>query len=278
MTIHKGISATRGRQKRRLLKVFSRLTVTLIAFVAIIWVIGAPGFSYVSPERDKLFQVSIYNALLAAQYDGDLTYTEVKQHGDFGLSATNRLAGEVVALKGEFYEFNSDGVPHLVDDSVTTPIATVKFFRPDKRASLNEPSSLQQLGERLDTLIPTKNAFHAIEIQGTFKSLKVRNAVQPQSKPYVPLAEVNKNVKISDFQNIKGTLVGFRSPEYVGTIIGPLYHFHFISTDRRSGGHVLDCQLLNGKVAIDTTSGLELVLPKNQEFYEADLSNPPQPM
>jgi acetolactate decarboxylase len=125
---------------------------------------------------------------LAAQYDGDLTYREVKQHGDFGIGATARLAGEVIALKGEFYELNEDGVPHLVDDSVTAPFATVKFFRPDKRASLNEPLSLQQLAERLDTLIPTKNAFHAIEIQGTFKSLKVRNSLQPQSNPLLSLS------------------------------------------------------------------------------------------
>jgi acetolactate decarboxylase len=73
-------------------------------------------------------------------------------------------------------------------------------------------------------------------------------------------------------------MVGFRTPEYLGTLNSPVYHFHFISTDRRSGGHVLDCQLQNASVAIDTTSELGLVLPKNQEFYEADLSNPPQPM
>lgn len=278
MTIHKSMEATIGRQKRRKFNVFSRLTVTLVALVAIVLVIGVSGFSYVSAERDKVFQVSIFNALLAAQYDGDLTYREVKQHGDFGIGSTTRLAEEVIALKGEFYKFNKDGVSQLVDDSVITPFATVKFFRFDKRASLNELSSLKQLGERLNTLIPTKNAFHAIEIQGTFKSLKLRNSLQPQSKPYVPLVEVVKNVAISELQNIKGTMVGFRSPEYLGIINSPVYHFHFISADRRLGGHVLDCQLLDASVAIDTTSQLELALPKNQEFYEADLSNPPQPM
>lgn len=277
MTIYESISATRSRQKRKTLKVFSRLTVTLISFVAIVLVIVAPGFSYVSPERDKVFQVSIYNGILAGQYDGDLTYKEVKQHGDFGLGATSRLAEEVIALKGEFYKFNKDGVPERIDDSVIAPFATVKFFKPDKRASLNESLNLQQLAQRLDTLIPTKNAFHAIEIQGTFESMKVRNSLYPQTKPYAPLVEVSKDVAISELQNVKGTIVGFRSPEYLVTVI-PLYHFHFISSDRRFGGHVLDCQLQNASVAIDTSSGLELVLPKNQDFYQADLSNPPRPM
>ena len=278
MTIYKNILTTRGRHKIRILKVFSRLTVTLIVLVAIVLVIGKPSFSYVTPERDKVFQVSIVNALLAGQYDGDVTYKEIKQHGNFGIGATARLAGEVIALKGEFYEFDSDGVPHHIDDSVKAPFATVKFFKADKRADLNEPLSLQQLAQRLDTLIPTKNAFHAIEIQGTFNSLKVRNSLQPQSKPYVPLVDVLKNVVISDLQNVEGTMVGYRTPEYLGVINSPVYHFHFISSDRKSGGHVLDCQLQDVSVAIDTTSGLELVLPKNQEFYEADLSNPPQPM
>src|SRR5262249_27061187 len=49
--------------------------------------------------------------------------------------------------------------------------------------------------------------------------------------------------------HVKGTLVGFRCPKWVQSLNVPGYHWHFLSDDRKIGGHVLNCRLRDGVVA-----------------------------
>lgn len=52
---------------------------------------------------------------------------------------------------------------------------------------------------------------------------------------------------------------------------------HFITSDRSSGGHLLDCQVeKNATVRIDEISDFEMVLPEDKEFYSADLTGEKQ--
>ena len=39
------------------------------------------------------------------------------------------------------------------------------------------------------------------------------------------------------------------------------YHFHFISEDRRVGGHLLECRISRGELRIDHEVDLQLELP-----------------
>ena len=52
----------------------------------------------------------------------------------------------------------------------------------------------------------------------------------------------------------------------------PGYHMHFITSDRSSGGHLLDLGLKNASIKIDDLTELEMILPNNDEFYQADLT------
>src|SRR5262249_7834217 len=47
---------------------------------------------------------------------------------------------------------------------------------------------------------------------------------------------------------VSGTLVGVRSPAWALGLNVPGYHWHFLSDDRTVGGHVLDCQVREGRV------------------------------
>jgi acetolactate decarboxylase len=230
----------------------------------------------VDQSNDRVFLFSLTNALLAGEYGGGTTFGELRQHGDFGLGTTAELNGEVVILDGKFYEITATGKTPQINDSVRAPFAAVKFFSPEQIQALKEPLTFQQLEQRLNTFIPTKNRFYAIKIQGVFSYIKARSS-RRQTKPYRPLAEALKDAAIFEFRNIRGTMVGFYTPGYMNVLHSPTYHFHFISDTRQGGGHVLECQLQNVSVAIDSASQLELELPSTQEFYKADLSNPPQP-
>lgn len=221
---------------------------------------------------DTLFQTSTISALMDGVYDGTMTFKDLRTHGDFGLGTFAALDGEMVELDGQFYQVKSDGVAYRVNDSMTTPFAAVTFFEPDETMALNGTSNLTELVSSLDGRLATKNIFYAIRIDGTFDYVKTRS-VPVQSKPYPPLLEaVSKGQKIFEFHNISGTIVGFRCPDFVNGVNVPGYHMHFITANKSAGGHILDFKLGNASIKIDELSEFEMVLPNNESFYQADLS------
>ncbi len=93
-----------------------------------------------------------------------------------------------------------------------------------------------------------------------------------QKKPHRHLAEIAAGQLGFEYHNIEMILLGLWCPEYVQGINLPGYHFHFISDNRDSGGHLLELMLQEGNVQVDYTTSFTMVLPANEEFLEADLS------
>jgi len=240
----------------------------LVVFFVI--VVAISGYSSVQEKKDVLFQASTVNALLEEVYDGEMTYEQLKRYGDFGLGTFNGLDGEMIGLEGKFYQIKADGIAYLVDGSMRTPFAVVTYFEPDKTVLLDKSVDYKELQQYLDNLLPTKNIFYALRIEGVFPYIKTRS-IPKQNKPYPPLVEVVKNQPIFEFHNVKGTIAGFRCPIYIKGINVPGYHLHFITEDKKAGGHLLECQLQNVRIEIDYTSEFYMVLPENAEFYKADL-------
>ncbi len=58
-------------------------------------------------------------------------------------------------------------------------------------------------------------------------------------------------------------MVGFRFPSYMDEINVAGYHFHFITDDEESGGHLLDCKMRNVTIEIDYVYEYEMVLLEN---------------
>ena len=196
------------------------------------------GVAAAQEDRRILFQVSTIGALLEGVFDGDVTFDEVKRHGDFGIGTFNGLDGEMIGLDGEYYQVRSDGKVYPVDGSAKTPFLSVVFFHAGQSHRLAEELDYKNLQSRLDDLLPTRNLIYAIRIKGTFQDLKVRSVSQ-QKAPYPTLLEATKNQSVFELQNVPGTMVGFYFPDYMGALNVPGYHFHFISDDKKAGGHVL---------------------------------------
>ncbi len=196
----------------------------------------------------------------------------MKKYGNFGLGTVNYLDGGMVGLDGKFYQIKGDGVASLIPDTMKTPFATVTFFNSQKLINLEGQMNYQQLQQSLDKRLPTKNYPYAIRIQGNFPYLKFRSGPK-QIPPYRPLAEVAKEQSIFELRNVNGTLVGFRTPKYMQGVNAIGYHFHFITTDRKTGGHILDGQFQNTKVELDTISNVKINLLETAEFEQADLGD-----
>jgi acetolactate decarboxylase len=247
-------------------------TKVLIYFAAILLFSGCSVWQKNPNIEDVFYQASTINALLAGVYDGDMAFSELKQHGDFGLGTLNQLDGEMIGLDGKFYQVKTDGKAYLIADSLETPFAQVTFFTPDTTLKIKDSiGDYDQLKRYLEKMNSAKNVFYAFKIKGVFSYLKTRS-VPAQRKPYPPLVDVVKHQVEFEFHNVSGTMVGFWCPAYIKGINVPGFHFHFITNDRKAGGHVLACRMQNVTLEIDPISAFYMVLPKGSAFNKTDLT------
>ena len=156
-------------------------------------------------------------------------------------------------------------------DHWATPFACVIFFDADREIPVWDGMNYTRFRDYLEGSIQEKNIFHAIKMEGTFSYVKTRS-VPGQEKPYPPLIEVTANQPTFEFHDIEGTIVGFYCPDYVEGLNVPGYHLHFITADRKAGGHVLEFIIKDAKLSIDYTSELHMILPDTEEFNSLDLT------
>ena len=231
--------------------------------------IGAAGCA--GPSRNTVFQTSTIDALLAGVYDGDLTLRELRTRGDFGIGTYDNLDGEMVLLDGEFYQVKADGKVHAPALDGETPFAAVCAFRPEMAFAIPEGAAMRAVEALIDRKAPNQNLFHAIRIEGQFKTLRTRS-VPAQKRPFPPLKEVAATQPVFDMENVAGTVLGFRCPPFVAGVNVPGYHLHFISQDRSRGGHILAFELVTGTARVDVLDRFEMQLPATEDFATVDLA------
>ncbi len=223
-------------------------------------------------NKDILFQYSTLGSLMAGVYDGEMTVAELKQHGDFGLGTFNTLDGEMIEIDDQVYQVKSDGVAYAVKDEMKSPFAVVTYFDVDKTATINEAMDCDQLKAYVDGLLPTQNIPYAVKITGKFSYIKTRS-VPSQTKPYIPLLKVLETQPTFEFKDVEGVVIGFRLPDYMDIANSPGYHFHFITNDKKAGGHLLACQPQEVEIQIDYTDEWHTQLPGDHDFYNVDISS-----
>ncbi len=241
---------------------------TLISITLILVLCGCA-----TAPKNTLTQVSTIDALLAGVYDGQMTTGELLTHGNFGIGTFDALDGEMIVLDGTVYQVLADGTVHVMPKDTTTPFAAVVNFEADKNGKIQskDPLNSQKIHSLIDDLAENQNLFIAIRFDGTFPTMKVRS-VPRQKKPYPPLADVVKHQTVFEYTNVTGTVLGFRCPAFVKGINVPSYHLHFISDDRKLGGHILDFSTMDGTLQLDTCNRFYMVLTDREEFAVADLS------
>jgi acetolactate decarboxylase len=214
---------------------------------------------------DSVTQVSILDALLARKarkFDGCLPCRELLKYGDIGIGTYDRMDGEMIVVDGCLYQAKADGKVYAPDPDNRTPFATVCRFDPDQTWTLSDSINLEAMKKMIDEKASNQNVFVAIRVEGSFSYMKT-HALQIQSKPYPPTAEVVKACVQREMKDVSGTIVGFRSPPYVRGIGDPGYHLHFLSNDKTQGGHVLAFEMDRGDCAIDICSNFHVILPED---------------
>jgi acetolactate decarboxylase len=209
----------------------------------------------------EVYQVSTILNLLAGGYDGDVGMSELLRHGGFGLGTFNGVNGEMMMLDGRVFRGTTDGRAHPVPPTEHTPFAEVVDFHPQGTMRIVAGRSLEQLQADLDALPTSASRVLAARIDGRFKTMQVRS--EPgQKPPYRPLADVIREQQVvHTFDEVDGTLIGFRYPPVASSINVVGWHFHFLSADRTRGGHVLGLTTGPGHAAVEEVAEIRVRLP-----------------
>src|ERR1035437_2908684 len=240
-------------------------------YVAILFVfISIMSGASFAADSGALYQVSTLGALQEGFYDGVISLDVLKDKGDFGIGTFDSLDGEMLLLDGVFYQVRSDGHVYLPAGNTLTPFAEVIWFKEDMTLPISRSLTYKGLNGLIETAFPSRNLPYAVRVDGKFSYVRTRS-VPAQVKPFSRLAEVVKTQPVFEMKNIKGTIIGFWLPQFYGGINMPGFHLHFISADKKSGGHLLDCSITSGTVLVEYIHNTSLTLPEKSDFFKLDL-------
>jgi acetolactate decarboxylase len=218
------------------------------------------GLLHERARAHEIVQTGTVAALMDGHYDGDLRIGEVLARADTGVGTVQHLDGELVVLDGRAFVARADGRVDEVPPETKTPFVVACRFVTAATRHLDRAHPLDALCAALDDLAPVGEPVVAVRVDGHFRDVRLRS-VHAQRAPYPPLAEVVAHQTEWTVPEATGTIVGFRFPDGSSGIEVPGYHLHFLSDDRRRGGHVLGLVLEEGDLAVDGEHELHVEVP-----------------
>ncbi len=233
------------------------------------------GFALAADKYDVVYQISSLAGLEHGVFFPTTTVGELKKHGDFGVGAFEHMDGELILINGKAYNGMYDGSVVLMDDKAPITYGAVSFFKASKTTTLNNINSYEEMMKSIDALLPNINNFYAFKINAKFSYVKYRST-DKQDQPYPPLSQVIATQSIFEVKDVKGTFVGVRLPHFIKNVYAPGYHLHFITDDKKQGGHILEVKFDEAKVQIQYLSQMLIKMPTNEGAKKIDLAVPYQ--
>ena len=218
---------------------------------------------------NRMYQVSTLQALALGYSKEVIKVGELLGEGDTGLGTFEDVNGEMILMDGHCYRADQDGNVSEVSKDTGVPFAAVARIQGNQKFNLSSMSDIEAIRTELTRKIEENfglNSMHVVRIDGLFEKVDARSEA-PYKSHHVTLKEMlGKTQKAFIFENIKGSLVGVYFPDYMDGINMPGWHLHFLSEDRKKGGHVFDVSLKEGEVKVDKITRIEINLPKEAAF------------
>lgn len=223
------------------------------------------------PKNENTFyQYNIWWGFVNKVFEGDLTVKELKTKGDIGLGSYSNLDGELVMLDGVPYRIREDGVVDVPLDDESIVYVDAAFFEPVDSFKVRS-TGFDSLIVKINSQLPSLNQFYSFKVKGNFSYMKC-GGLHRQEKPFEKgLDELIPQRPVFERVNVKGTMVGFYCPEFIGNINVAGYHFHFISDDKTFGGHVMEFNTNELDVAYDPLLEYHFTLPGSENFLNVSL-------
>lgn len=224
-------------------------------------------------DKETIYQVALLQSLTMGYFDNVVSVKELKTHGDTGIGTFTGLDGEMIVLDGVVYRANRDCKINVMSDKEGVPFSNVTFFEKDFSLKLKDVADKDSLEKILNEAVDKngRNNFYMIKLSGTFNEILVRSESRAE-EPYPTLVEALKTQNEVTRQNIDGTIVGLYCPDFMSSLNTTGWHFHFISSDKNFGGHVLGLNLKSGEAQFDKTDAFRMNLPKKKNFNELNFN------
>jgi len=230
-----------------------RLQIQILSLLIILLLATLDGCT-LRQNNDLVFQSSTLTSLKEGDFEGPISVSEIKHHGNLGLGTFNGIDGEMIINNGVVYNAKYNGSLILADDSSRSPFVVVTDFVPDYNVEITG-KTCEELEDDIKKGFSDLNHIRALRITGDFEYVKYRS-VKKQAKPYPKLEEVVKDENIMTQSPSSGTAVGFWFPDDFQQVNVRGFHLHYINKNISRGGHLLDCKVKSAVVYIDNKNSL----------------------
>ena len=217
----------------------------------------------------KMYQVSTLQALMLGYSKAVVSVSELLDHGNIGLGTFTDVDGEMIVLDGSCYRAMENGDIAAAESDRGVPFSTVCDMKESTPIAFGFNGNIEALKTELNNIIDSHfglNSMHMARIDGTFELVDARSESGYESVHVDLKTILGKTQKAFQFENITGTLVCVYFPDYMDGINASGWHLHFISDDRKHGGHVFDIIMKSGKGQISKINSIELKLPDEPIF------------
>ena len=217
----------------------------------------------------KMYQVSTLQALMLGYSRSVITVSELLEHGDTGIGTFEDVDGEMIVIDGICYRATENGKVVVAEAEKGVPFSAVCSMQGKRSFELGEYECADRLKSALNNLIEEEfglNSMHVARIDGEFSFVDARSESAYKSMHVTLKTVLEQTQKAFCFENIKGSLICVYFPDYMDGINAAGWHLHFVSDDRKLGGHVFDISMVRGKCILDKINTIELRLPDEPVF------------
>ena len=218
---------------------------------------------------NKMFQISTLQALALGYSRAVVNVGDMMRHGDIGLGTFEDVNGEMIVLDGHCYRADEKGNVSEADDKTGVPFSSVTIFKEDRICEIDSIDSIEKLKVFLDLRIEENfglNSMHIVRIDGSFKRVCARSESGYRAHHVTLKEALSVTQRNFYFDDISGTLVCVYYPDYMDGINASGWHLHFVSEDRKKGGHVFDLSMEKGTAYFEKITNIEIILPHEPAF------------
>ena len=230
-------------------------------------------------KSNKIYQASTLQALALGYTRPVVTVQELLKHGDTGLGTFENVDGEMIIVDGVCYQAKQDGSVVRTEREAGVPFAVSGYVKDGRKFHLDELEDIEAIKQELTLRIEEDfglNSIHIARIDGWFEAVYAR-AGAPYRSQHVTLKNIlSKTQKDFSFERLHGTLVCVYFPDYMDGINAAGWHLHFISKDRKLGGHVFRVSFGSGECLLQKMDRIEIQLPMEAAFDTYSLKSASQ--
>jgi acetolactate decarboxylase len=174
-----------------------------------------------------------------------ISTSELKAYGNTGIGIVEGLKGQVIISNNNVYELNDKFIAVPAFGFTELTYANIVNFNWDTQLNLSSRTTMLEVEEIIKNTVTNDDIMCALKIKGKFLNIKLTTVT-------------SKDGQQIEYQDISGTIVGFRFPKYTKEISPEGFIFFFIADNKKNGGDVVDFLLQTGTVEIDLCNKLNI--------------------